>query len=253
VVDVFVRPFFRLFTRQPIPPLRLMVRVGVGNNIIFPHYQYLTLSVAVWLYFFRKGFATLDSRIVEIGSGVGRSVVALRDFSDEGGEKFHGSYHGFDIDPEMVRWCQEHFPADNFRFTLLDMHSTIYNPRGSLGNRPHLDVADNSVDLVYSFSLFTHLLEEEVRHYISESFRILRPCGVMSMTFFCLDDLEQMQLLGGRWTFSHRIGSAYVQDKAFPESAVAYRKAWILELARSFGFSHLRVVPGAQSVLQGSK
>ena len=250
MVDMFARPFFRLFTRQPIPPLRLMVRVGVGNNIIFPHYEYLTKAVSLWLYFFRKGFATPDSQIVEIGSGVGRVAVPLRDFSDE---EFHGYYHGFDIDPEMVRWCQEHFPADNFGFTLLDMHSTIYNPRGSVGSKPHLSVADNSVDLVYSTSLFTHLLEEDVRHYISESFRILRPGKVMVMSFFCLDDLEQMQLLGGRWTFSHRIGSAYVENKAFPESAVAYRKEWILEVARSFGFSHLRVVPGQQSRLEGSK
>ena len=86
-VDFAVRPFFRLFfTSQPIPPLRLIVRTGVGNNILVPHYFYLTVSASLWLYFFSKGFATLDSQIVEIGSGAGKSVVALRDF-DEAGER----------------------------------------------------------------------------------------------------------------------------------------------------------------------
>jgi SAM-dependent methyltransferase len=228
------------------------VRVVVGNNTFVPHYDYLKFSSPIWLYFFGKGFATFDAHIVEIGSGVGRAVVALRDFhySDE---KFRGFYHGFDIDPEMVRWCQEHFPPERFEFTQLDMHSTLYNPYGAIGNKPRLSCEDNSVDFVFCISLFTHLLEEDVRHYLSESFRILKPGRVMSVTFFCIDDLEQMQLLGGRWTFRHQIGSAYVENRNFPESAVAYRKEWMLELVRSYGFSRVRIVPGIWSVLEGTK
>jgi hypothetical protein len=41
-VDVIVRPFVGLFTSQPIPPLRFLVRTGVVNNIFAPHYEYLT-------------------------------------------------------------------------------------------------------------------------------------------------------------------------------------------------------------------
>jgi hypothetical protein len=71
------------------------------------------------------------------------------------------------------------------------------------------------------------------------------------MTFFCMEDLEKLQLLVGRWSFDHRIGAAYVEDKNFPESAVAYSKGWILEVARSCGFSHARVVlPNYQSTLE---
>ena len=251
-VDTVVRPLFRLFTSEPIPPLRLMVRIGVGNNILVPHYNYLTNSVPMWMYFFSKGFATLDSRIVEIGSGVGRSVLPLRRL-EYAGERFQGLYHGFDVDSEMVQWCREHFPPDHFRFTTLDMQSKVYNPYGSVGAKPRLDCEDNSIDLVFSASLFTHLLEEDLRHYVSESFRLLKPGRVMSMSFFCLEHLEQKRLLGGRWTFRHRIGNAYVESRSFPESAVAYRKEWILEVARSCGFSHARVVPNVQSVLEATK
>jgi len=251
VVDIFVRPFFWLFTNQPLPPLKFIVRTGVGNNVLFPHYYYLTMSFQLWLYFFHRGYATLDSYIVDIGSGIGKSAVALRDFNYMGNERFRGLYHGFDVDPEMVRWCQEHFPADHFEFTLLDMHNKLYNPQGSIENMPSLSCRDGSVDLVFSQSLFSHLLEENIRYYISEGFRVLKPGGVMSMTFFCLDDLEKLQLLGGRWTFRHRLGAAYVEDEYFPESAVAYRTKWMLEVAKNSGFSHARVVlPAYQSTLE---
>ena len=250
VVDMVVRPFFRLFTNQPLPPLKLIVRTGVGNNIFFPHYYYLTTSVHTWLYFFYRGFATVDSHIVDIGSGVGKHAVALRDFNYMDNERFRGLYHGFDVDPEMVGWCQGHFPPAHFRFTLLDMHSKVYNPRGSK-NKPMLRCEDGSIDVVFSQSLFSHLLEEDIRHYMAESFRVLKLGGVMSMTFFCINDLERLQLLGRRWSFRHRIGPAYVEDKNFPESAVAYRKEWILEVARSYGFSDARVIlPAKQSTLE---
>jgi SAM-dependent methyltransferase len=251
-VDAVVRPFVGLFTSQPIPPLRYLVRTGVANNILAPHYEYLRTSHPLWLYFFGRGLATLDSRIVEIGSGVGATAVALRGFH-YAGERFRGIYHGFDVDREMVQWCQTNFPPDRFKFTLLDMHSTIYNPSGSIATKPRLSCEDNSVDLIYSFSLFTHHLEQDIHHYLSESSRVLKTGGAMSMSFFCVDDLEQMQLLGGRWTFRHRLGNAYVESRSFPESAVAYGKEWMLEVARSYGFSDIRIIPGTQSLLQGIK
>jgi SAM-dependent methyltransferase len=218
--------------------------------MILPHYFYLTASTDIWLYFLDRRYATLDSRIVDIGSGVGKSAVALRDL-DYAGDRFRGLYQGFDVDPEMVQWCQENFPSDRFKFELVDMYTKVYNPRGSLGAKPRLNCEDASVDFVFSQSLFSHLLEKDIRHYIGESFRVLRPGGAMLMTFFCLDDLERLQLIGGRWTFRHRLGPSYVEDENFPESAVAYRKAWILEAARSCGFSHARVIlPAYQSTLE---
>ena len=54
----------------------------------------------------------------------------------------------------------------------------------------------------------------------------------MYMTFFCIDDVE----LGRRWTFRHRHGNAYVENARFPEAAVAYKKAFLLEVAKTCGF-----------------
>lgn len=248
--DGLGRGMLRVFSRQPLPPLRYIVRTGVGNSIFFPHYYYLTASWPIWMYFFSRGIASLDSRIVDIGSGVGKSAVALRDFGYNG-ERFRGHYHGFDVDRGMVEWSRAHFPADRFTFTWLDMNSQVYNPGGSVGNRPPLEYQAGTADLVFSQSLFSHLLEEDIRHYLRESVRLLRPGGVMSMTFFCLDDLEALGLLGGRWTFAHDLGAARVENLKYPESAVAYRREWMLAAAREAGFSSAEVVlPAAQSTLE---
>ena len=249
--DGIARAMLRVFTRQPIPPLKYIVRTGVGNSIFFPHHYYLTAAYPIWMYLFSRGLASLDSRIVDIGSGVGKSAVALRDF-DYLGQRFQGHYHGFDIDPGMVAWCRENFPADRFRFTCLDMNSSVYNPEGSVGNRPRLEYEDGGADLVLSQSLFSHLLEDDIRHYLRESRRVLRPGGVMSMTFFCLDDLERLGLLGGRWTFQHPLGAALVESSKYPESAVAYQREWMLGAAREAGFSSAAVIlPATQSTLEG--
>lgn len=246
--DLFARAVLGLLTRQPLPPLRLIVRTGVGNSIVFPHYYYLTASAPIWMYFFANRYAGFDSTIVDIGSGVGKSAVSLRD-ANYMGERFRGRYLGFDVDPEMVAWCRQHFPADRFLFSRVDMASTVYNPAGS-ASRTRLDCQDGTADLVFSQSLFSHLLEEDLRHYLAESHRMLKPGGWMLMTFFCLDDLDHLGLLGGRWTFNHSVGPARVESPRYPESAVAYTRSWMIEAARSAGFAEADVIlPSYQSTI----
>ena len=248
--DLIARPLLRVFTRQPVPPLRFIVRTGVSNSIFFPHNYYLTSSYNVWLYFFAEGLAKLDSHIVDIGSGVGKGAVALRDFGYNG-VRFSGKYYGFDIDPAMVEWCEKNFPDDRFRFGWVDVGSSVYNPRGGREAKPALDVPDATVDLVFSQSLFSHLLEADIEHYLAESFRMLRPGGAMMMTYFCLEDMQALGLLGGRWTFAHPMGAARVENLKYPESAVAYPRDWIMDAARRHGFSDVQtVLPAHQSTLR---
>jgi hypothetical protein len=71
---------------------------------------------------------------------------------------------------------------------------------------------------------------------------MLSPDSRMMATIFCLDDLEEQGNLGGRWTFGHRIGAAHVENPRFPESAVAYSRAWMVDTAREAGFSHAEVL-----------
>ncbi len=248
IPDRLARAFLGLLTKQPLPPLPLIVRTGVGNSVLFPHLYYLTASSPIWMYFFSNRYADLNSTVVDIGCGVGKSAVGLRD-ANYMGEEFCGQYLGFDVDPDMVDWCRAHFPADRFTFYRVDSASTVYNPAGR-ASRPHLECADNTADLVFSQSLFSHLLEEDIRHYLAESYRMLKPGGWMLMTFFCLDDLEELNLMEGRWTFRHAVGSARVENLRYPESAVAYTRSWMIEAALSAGFAEADVIlPNYQSTI----
>lgn len=247
--DLTVGAIARWVTGRAIPPLRYMCRTGVGNNIIAPHFRYLNGGVNFWFYAFAQGWVKQDSRVVDIGSGCGKTAAALRDF-DYMGRRFAGHYFGFDVDTGMVRWCQQHFPADTFTFREIDMFNSLWNPVKS-DQRVRLEGCDDgSIDLVISHSLFSHLLEEDLRTYLSESARVLHPSGIMAMTFFCLEDMAELGLLGGRWTFEHQMGNAHIETLRYPEAAVGYHKSFMEGLAREAGFSQVDVsLPSYQSTL----
>ncbi len=239
----------RIISKRRFPPMRYISRTGC-NDILSPYFFYLTKGVNFWLYAFAQGWANLDSRIVDLGSGCGKTAVALRDF-EYMGERFRGQYYGFDVDAGMVRWCRQNFDPEHFTFRAVDMFSAVYNPEAASGAHAHLEgCEDNAIDLVISQSLFSHLLESDVRAYVRESARVLRPGGIMAMTFFCMDDLRAQNLLGGRWTFEHRREAAYVENERYPEAAVAYDKCWMEQVCREAGFSKVETrLPSFQSTI----
>jgi SAM-dependent methyltransferase len=237
-------------TGVTMPPLRYMVRTGVGNNILFPHFCYATAAHKIWQYFFSQGLARLDSHIVDIGSGCGKSAAILRDFQ-YADTRFSGHYYGFDIDREQVEWCKRHFPKDHFTFSTVDGESVVYPCSGRASSNQSLSVCkDDTIDFVFSQSLFSHLLQEDLKLYLRESYRVLRSGGAMCMTFFCIEDLRDLGLLGKRWTFRNKMGSALVENTAFPEAAVAYEKEVIIDFAKYAGFPSPEVIlPAYQSSL----
>jgi SAM-dependent methyltransferase len=187
--------------------------------------------------------------VVELGCGCGGVALALRE------AWFKGTYVGVDIDEEMIEYCRANFPCDHFEF-IISPHKSMTYTRSKL-NRTPMVIADlkigeqESKDFVYSLSLYSHLLDSEVIDYMQETYRILRPSGVMYMTFFCIERIER----GQRWTFSHRRGNAYIESTRYPEAAVAYHEDFMTELAVKCGFRDITVGSqgGAQTELVAHK
>jgi SAM-dependent methyltransferase len=224
-----------------LPPNRFRIRVGVGNRILFNQNYFIKYGYKTW-FDLLKNYVTFSDHIVDIGSGCGRTAFAVRDHA-----AFTGHYTGIDVDKEMVEWCSENFPSDHFTFVHANTFSKVYNPKGVPG--PYrLPVDDSSVDLVFSQSLFTHLLEEDLENYVKESFRVLRPGKTMAMGVFCIENLRAASLLGGRWTFPHRVKSAYVESLQYPEAATGYERDFLLDMARRIGFSECEIRPATQSL-----
>jgi SAM-dependent methyltransferase len=252
IARVLAYPFPGL---RDLPPNHLCVRIGAGNRILNGHIEFLQTGARCWLSFLSRNYCTSSSDVVELGCGCGRVARALKDPPWE--PWFEGTYVGVDIDKEMIDYCRKNFPAERFEFILSPHKSATYSPFNSSTKSeasPGLVIVpSDSKDFVYSLSLYSHLLETETLDYLKETYRILRDNGIMYLTFFCIEHVP----LGRRWTFQHRWGNAYVESTRYPEAAVAYHEAFMIELAGNSGFRDVTVAPpcasGAQSELVARK
>ena len=169
-----------------LPPNYLRIRVGVGNRLFANQIIYLSGSRHFWLYTLTKGLWSSDSTIMDIGVGCGRFAQYLRDY-DFLGNRFTGAYIGIDIDQEMLDWCNQHFDS-RFRFHLSTDKSASYHNTGSGIEAYRVPEPDSSIDLVFSTSLYTHLLEAEMINYTRETYRLLKPGGYFAAYCLCLKD-----------------------------------------------------------------
>jgi SAM-dependent methyltransferase len=118
--------------------------------------------------------ATPAARVLDVGCGCGRIARFLLNAREL-------RYVGLDIMRPSIEWCREHLAplaAGRFEFHHVDAYSEHYNPLGRLrASEVRFPCADASVDLAFGASLFTHLLEDDAKHYLAETRRVLRPGG----------------------------------------------------------------------------
>jgi SAM-dependent methyltransferase len=242
VVD-FPDRFFGLFFAglRKLPPNHLRMRIGVSNHIFRNQAWYINAAKDFWFFVMSRGWVDMDSTIVDIGCGCGKFAHHLRDY-EFNGSAFQGKYIGIDIDQEMLDWCGHHFDHERFEFYQSTHASKVYNENGN-GSLYTLPMPPDTVNFVFSSSLFTHLLEREVNNYMSESFRVLVPGGIMAMNCFLMD--YPPPTMGGRHTFQHRIGEAFVESLKLPEAAVAFNSSFLLDLAAKIGFTDAKLIGSA--------
>jgi SAM-dependent methyltransferase len=102
------------------------------------------------------------ARILDFGAGPGRVTASIRDL--------HPSAHltGSDIDPEAIAWAAENLPeVGEFRVNAA---------------APPAPFADESFDLIYAISVFTHLPEDLQWAWLADLRRMLRPGGLLLTT-----------------------------------------------------------------------
>jgi SAM-dependent methyltransferase len=144
----------------PLPPPALARRVGGTEGEAFlaqgrrSKQTILDALPADWRFAGR--------RVLDFGCGVGR---VLRHFAAETAE---AELHGCDIDLQSIAWLRESFPPA-FRTTTCERW-------------PPLEYADDTFDLIYVISIFTHLTEEW-EAWLHELRRVLKPNGIALVTF----------------------------------------------------------------------
>lgn len=99
--------------------------------------------------------------VLDFGCGCGRVLVPLRRVMPA------ARLFGVDIDAEAVGWCRAHIPSASVQVN---------------GSHPPLPFPDDSFDVIYAISVFTHLNEEMQTLWLRELARVLRPRGVVALT-----------------------------------------------------------------------
>jgi SAM-dependent methyltransferase len=179
--------------------------------------------------------------VVDIGCGIGRNGTALsRHFGDR------INYLGFDIVRYGITWCRKHF-AQNGRYSFFhaDIYNSFYNPRGRINPAEYaFPCRTDSADVVFATSVFTHMQASEVRHYINETARIVKPGGRCYFTFFLIDEDSEQSIKAGTssFTFSHQGEGCRIESTDEPDMAVAYGLPWVEETLVSAGFRVCHIV-----------
>jgi SAM-dependent methyltransferase len=134
-------------------------------------------------------YLPLDRRttILDIGCGVGKTARFLA-YNPQ------VSYVGFDIYLPAISWCRREFGrlyGERFRFEHFDGQSSMYNPNGSVAVADYRFPADDSsVDLALGASIFTHLYEKDMLHYLAQTSRVLKPGGVALFSIHTPDEIK---------------------------------------------------------------
>ena len=166
------------------------------------------------------------SRILDIGFGTGRLGQGIVDTL---GTVRNST--GIEVSRPHVEWCREQFKAHSFmQFIEVEMHNERYRPHGSTVRAP-LPLPNSAFDIACLFSVFTHLLPNDIEFYLGELARVLEGEGRVIFTLY-QDNASP--------DFSVNPKNAFGPYEASPLHRVRYNRHFLAEKIRRHGFTVLR-------------
>ena len=210
-------------TRKPMtPPAMASLLIGGGN--------FQNIGKAFKHNLINKTGLNKNSTVLEIGCGYGRVAVALTDLIC-----LPGRYDGVEIVDKAVEWCKKeitpHYP--NFVFH----HADVANPYakregGRSASTYRLPFEDNTYDVVYLTSVFSHMRPSDIRAYLNEICRVMKMHGKCFITYYLINDFVEQQIASKQASqdFRYDFGDFLSTHKRTPEHAIAVSEL----LVRSF-------------------
>ncbi len=204
--------------------------------------NFLSVGCAVFQELTRSTQLSPDSRVLDIGSGLGRVAYPLACYLKD------GHYVGLEIVKDSVDFCQENIvpltgPNSHFKFIHTDIHNTFYNPSAEceLANYSFPDLGE--FDVVFMSSVCTHLNNEDLLHYFKQIQQWTRSGGDFLATWFLVDDLAREQLLNPikshalPFDLSGKGPDYFLKNQDKSTAAVSYDVDYVLDLYKSHSFS----------------
>lgn len=235
--DLFAR-------RDSMVPPKGMIFTGSGD--------YIKTGEQFFSYFKKYCDFNPDSVVLDVGSGIGRMAIPFTKYLSK-----NGRYEGFDIVKLGVDWCTQniHSRFPNFNFKLIPLKNDLYRldteEKAAELKFPYLD---QSFDLVFLTSVFTHMMPLDVENYIKEIQRVLVKGKSCFATFFLIDISYEETLNNNEASkkFPHNYGEYYLMDKNVKEANVAFKKSYIETLLLQNNLELIHFIKGNWSGIQNT-
>jgi len=149
---------------RPMPPTDLRVLVsGASSQRWFSERGQADATRFSALAARHDGDLASGLTVLDFGCGCGRIARWLAPVVTAG----RGAFHGSDYNPRLVDWCE----------------ANLDGRYGVNRLKPPLRLDSAAFDLVYAYSVLTHLREGVARDWLGELARVLKPGGLALVTF----------------------------------------------------------------------
>lgn len=133
--------------------------------------------------------ARLDvtSTVLDVGCGAGRLAIGIVEVVGP-----VAAYFGLDVRSDVIDWDRRFLTRRHpwLRFEHIDVTNERYNTRGRQPATGFvLPFGPGWFDIVYAYSVFSHMTGEDAAAYLGEFRRVLRPAGVAVLTAFVENDV----------------------------------------------------------------
>ena len=135
---------------------------------------------------------SINSRVLDVGCGVGRLPIGILNQIGN-----IDKYFGIDVSTRAIEWCQRFINRGHptFQFIHIDMENQRYNPHGKkIDNKYSLPFNDKEFDIIYLYSVFSHMPIDDIKLYLKEFRRLLSPSGKIFLTAFIEENVPDMEI-----------------------------------------------------------
>jgi hydroxymethyl cephem carbamoyltransferase len=169
-----------------------------------------------------------DTDVLDVGCGV-RFTQAILNSSIP-----IGTYTGVDVDADVIEFLNRNVDDPKFRFARWDVRNALYNPSGTTLSPDMSLPIEGRFDVIWLFSVFTHLGPEDAAALLSVLRRYSRPHG--RLLFSAELDHEAVR-------FRDRIPEK-------PLLRAAYNPAYLRHLVRAGGWTVVADYPPVKSLVR---